>query len=61
MKQYLAASRMAQRLFAAKRRRRQQLARLSFREKIAIVVRMQEIENGIRQARHRPLRPAWIA
>ena len=61
MKRYVAALRMAQRLFEAKRRRRQQLARLSFRKKIAIVVRMQEIENGIRQARHRPLRPVWVA
>lgn len=55
-----AALRMGRRLFAAKRRRRRELAKLSFQEKIAIVVKMQKIENGIRRARHRPLRPVWV-
>lgn len=56
---YRAALKTAKRLFEAKRRRRRKLAGLSFREKIAIIVSMQKIENGIRRARHLSLRPVW--
>ena len=56
-----AAWNLAQRLFEAKRRRRRRLAALSFEEKIAVVIRMQEIENGIRRAGGRNPRPAWSA
>ncbi len=53
------ARRTLRRLLATKLRRRRALAKLSFREKIAVVVRMQAIENGIRRAQHRPTRQAW--
>ncbi|MFA5139871.1 MAG: hypothetical protein WC728_11625 [Elusimicrobiota bacterium] len=59
MRTYKNARRALQRRVQAKRRRRSELAKLPFKRKIAIVVKMQEIENGIRRSQGRPERPVW--
>ena len=59
MRTYKNARRALQRQVQAKRRRRCELAKLPFERKIAIVVKMQGIENSIRRSQGRPERPVW--
>jgi hypothetical protein len=49
------------RIFAAKKQRRQALARLSFPEKVEAVVRLQEMAAPILHARGKEVRPWKIA
>ncbi len=55
-----AQQQLARQLFAAKERRRLQLARLPIEQKIRMLVELQRLGNDIRRTTGRALRPEWI-